>query len=501
VDSRLNPTQTPVEAPGKWSLDPNPDSTSETPPQNPDSGALTIEVDKPCVITIQTPSDAKKKSRLHSQLITCDEFARLEDIDKRTIGTWERRGKVHRLATGQLAPNGKPEYVIPVAQLSASGLALWRRERGGQTLDSTGRGTGTEASLGLAPQTANGDACRQATYIEHERAAGQAPSNNWPRGEMSEAGASIACPAPASSPLADSRCREVARFNADGIPILATDPRRVWEAGLVACRSPRCVEDFNRRRAAVLDLELAQARVDYGQNLDAARRVAHHHHVSWRTLLTWQRCYRKHGEPGLVPRWKRTEGSRTIPKRLQAQLEAFYAQAERPSFMQCYRFAADWWLAERERTGKQLDCPSYHAVRRHLESIIKRRPALIEACRLGPDRFRDRYEFVVNRDERAMALNECWVLDHRCMDTHVILPSGEIGRPWLTAVSDIHSADFVGFVLREKDQVTSDAVACAMATMGVEFHAVTIDSPVLDLSRRSDLASVKAALADVEVHL
>lgn len=46
-----------------------------------------------------------------------------------------------------------------------------------------------------------------------------------------------------------------------------------------------------------------------------------------------------------------------------------------------------------------------------------------------------------------------------------------------------------------------DAVACAMAAMGVEFRAVTIDAPVLDLSQRSDLAGVKAALADVEVNL
>jgi len=46
-----------------------------------------------------------------------------------------------------------------------------------------------------------------------------------------------------------------------------------------------------------------------------------------------------------------------------------------------------------------------------------------------------------------------------------------------------------------------DAVAWAMGEMGVEFQTVTIDAPVLDLSRRSDLAGVKAALADVEVNL
>ena len=46
-----------------------------------------------------------------------------------------------------------------------------------------------------------------------------------------------------------------------------------------------------------------------------------------------------------------------------------------------------------------------------------------------------------------------------------------------------------------------DAVEYARAHLAVEFRCVTVDEPVLDLSHRSDLASVKAALADVEVNL
>jgi len=46
-----------------------------------------------------------------------------------------------------------------------------------------------------------------------------------------------------------------------------------------------------------------------------------------------------------------------------------------------------------------------------------------------------------------------------------------------------------------------DAVRYAMARLGTRFRAVTVDAPVLDLSRRSDLAAVKAALAGVEVNL
>ena len=46
-----------------------------------------------------------------------------------------------------------------------------------------------------------------------------------------------------------------------------------------------------------------------------------------------------------------------------------------------------------------------------------------------------------------------------------------------------------------------DAVEYVMAQLGVTFTAVTVDAPVLDLSSRSDLPAVKAALADVEVEL
>lgn len=46
-----------------------------------------------------------------------------------------------------------------------------------------------------------------------------------------------------------------------------------------------------------------------------------------------------------------------------------------------------------------------------------------------------------------------------------------------------------------------DAVRYAMASLGVEFRAVTVDAPVLDLSRRSDLDGVKSALAGVKVNL
>lgn len=45
------------------------------------------------------------------------------------------------------------------------------------------------------------------------------------------------------------------------------------------------------------------------------------------------------------------------------------------------------------------------------------------------------------------------------------------------------------------------AVEYAMQHLGVTFQCVTVDEPVLDLSSRGDLASVKAAMAGMEVNL
>jgi len=46
-----------------------------------------------------------------------------------------------------------------------------------------------------------------------------------------------------------------------------------------------------------------------------------------------------------------------------------------------------------------------------------------------------------------------------------------------------------------------DAVAYSMERFAAVFQTVTIDEPVLDLSSRSDIAAVRAALAGVEVNL
>jgi len=359
------------------------------------------------------------KSRVHGSRVltstptlTYAEYAELERIATDTVHSRVRRGTTARLKVTDGGPNGKPVWVIPITQLSPAGLVRWQAEQ------------------------AEAAAATPGAHIEHD---------------------------PGDSALTDSDDRQVARFNRDGIPVLKTDPRRVWEAGLVATRSAKTIEEFFRRRRAVVDLEREQAACKHGEKLDAARRVAHDHGMnSHTTLLTWQRNYRRHGEPALVPKWKKREGSKTVPAKLQAKVEGFYARSARPTIRQCYRYARAWCDAQFECSGTWVRPPSYHAVNRHIQRCLELRGALIEAARNGPKHFSDRYEFVVRRDESAMPLNACWVLDHRCMDTHVILPSGKIGRPWLTAISDIHSADFVGWVLRERDEVTSDAVACAM---------------------------------------
>jgi len=498
-EPRLNPPQTPVDAPSGPSLDGNPDSDLQTRAANPDSDGLTLEIDTPCTLTIKPRSDAKKNIQTRAEFVSYDDYARLEGIDKRTIYYRASRGLIRRLTTGDLGRNGKPVYAIPLSELSASARALYWREKGGQFIDSTGRGTGTRASHGQAPQTPNGDGGRQATSIEHvERAgeaeAGQSHSQTCASPAQLELDAAMAGPVdsptgnprPAATPpraTADRRCATppAARFNGDEIPVLASDPARVWEAGLTATHSKHAVETFFLRRRAVTLLEAEQAACAHGEALHAARRVADRLGLdSYRTLLTWQRRYRRHGEPGLVPKWKKTGGSKTIPKRLQAQIEAFYAQGgghdelDRPTIYQCWAFARDWAIEAYRTAGGKPHVPSYYAVSRFIASLHKARPMLVETARRGPKHFGDHFEFHCRRDPQAMPLGDCFVLDHRVMDTHVIAPSGKIVRPWLTAIADIHSADFAGWVLRE--QVSSDGVASAFRRAILGFavlHAAT----------------------------
>jgi glucose-1-phosphate thymidylyltransferase len=71
---------------------------------------------------------------------------------------------------------------------------------------------------------------------------------------------------------------------------------------------------------------------------------------------------------------------------------------------------------------------------------------------------------------------------------------------WRFEPSIFEACRRIGPSPRGEYEVT-DAVQYAMANLGVEFRAVTVDAPVLDLSQRSDLDAVKAALAGVKVNL
>ncbi len=265
------------------------------------------------------------------------------------------------------------------------------------------------------------------------------------------------------------RAHAAACLNDEGIPVLASDPRLVWEAGLLATRGQHICEEFFRRRRVVLAVEAAMAAVAHGeatiaelQAIALLRQEPGNQNLNLGTVRRWRGDCKKHGEQRLVPRWAKEEGSKSIPKRLQTLLEAFYAQGgdyrdlNKPTVAQCHRELLRWWPSYYAGVAEPPLPPCPTTVQRFIERLLAKRPALLAAAREGKDAFRDRFGFHVIRDPKAIALGLAVCLDHRVMDTHIILPSGKIGRPWLTAIQDIHSAD-MAFVLR--DQVSSDGVA------------------------------------------
>ncbi len=445
-----------LEAGSGPSLDADPDSDLQTRACNPDSDAITLDVDARSRIMIPTRPAALRKIQTRTAILTYGDFARFEGIDPRTIFYRATHGLVHRIEVGR-GRNGKAIWVIPVSALSEVGRARYRESM--TRLDPEAVCQELAPAPVATPDDARSVAASAAEPLIHHEEHGPEAS--------AVRAAARGCRPPASGhPLADRRGQDLAGLNDEGVPVLKSDPRLVYEAGLVATRSRRIVEEFFRRRRIVQAVEAAMAAVPHGEE-DLARRRAiadlrkqrENAKLTYGTVRRWQGDAKKHGEQRLVPRWARREGSKTIVSKLQAELEAFFAQEQRPTFKQAFRHARRWCLAKAEATGQHVEPPSEHAVERFLKRCLEKRRMAIEAGRYGMKHFADTFEFHVRRDWTILPVNTCWILDHRCMDTHVILPSGKIGRPWLTAILDGTSADLVGWVLRE--QVSSDGVACA----------------------------------------
>ncbi len=532
LDAPSTAPQTPLEAPsGPSPLAPT-DSDQRTRTESSDSFDVRVEVQEPSVVTFHVEKAAKKNLRTRPVILTYPEYAALEGINRDTISYRVTHGGLIRVDTGRRSCRGHIVYGIPLDQpgVSASAQArYWAEQR--QLLDSTRSALdSTPAHHGAAPTTryallsGNSHATPEGSVVPTEAPTrdGQAPPLRLPAlaphheehvsaplvggasvpripvggaslprvpaaREAAASGGHLSGPLPPAGPCGGAgvpparqsagrmpapRAHAAARLNDEGIPVLASDPRLVWEAGLLATRGQHICEEFFRRRRIVLAVEAAMAAVPHKQK-DMARRQAiallrrqpDCADLTLGTVRRWQGHYRQEGEQRLVPRWAKEEGSKTIPKRLQALLEAFYAQGgrhdelDRPTIAQCHRQLLTWWLAFYSHLAEPPAPPSIWAVQRFICHILDRRPGLIEGARHGKDTFRDAHGFHVRRDPQAMPLGHCFCLDHRIMDTHVIAPSGRIVRPWFTAMIDIHSADFVGWVLRER--VSSDGVASA----------------------------------------
>ncbi len=476
LDAPSTAPQTPLEGDFGPTLDGDPESVLQSRPENPESSSISIQVDKPCIVTIQSQRPDEKKVQSRPVILAYADYARFEGIPINTVRSRIRSG-LPRVELAERGRNGKPVWGIPFEKLSASGQArYWQAKR--QQVDSTADLTGDGGSHGLAAPMGQGMAPSRQALIHDVRGRLAEPTSlasptalaSYPVGGASVPRVALAARGIGGgdehlSPAPPSAGPPSVAFNDAGVPVLASDPRLVWEAGLQAAFSEHACEEFFRRRRAVAALDLEQAVGGHGDKLDLARRVADQHRLkSWRTLLTWQRHVRKHGEQRLVPRWKKSTGSKTIPKHLQGLLEAFYAQGgahdelNRPSVRQCHAQMLVWFAGLYGHLAKPPKVPSYDAVNRFIAAIRKARPMLVESAREGKDFARDHFGFHVIRDPKAIGQGVAVVLDHRVMDTHVILPNGKIGRPWLTAIMEIYTSDFA-WVLDE--QVSSDGVASA----------------------------------------
>jgi len=215
--------------------------------------------------------------------------------------------------------------------------------------------------------------------------------------------------------------------------------------------------------------------------------------VSSATLRRWEKQFEEFGLDGLVVTYEKRSGPRSLTDEMVAFIHAVRVKHPRLNSREIHKTlvaecARRGWLTDGERP------PSYSSVRREC-----RRAETLAAYGEGPRTFRDLLPHV-ERDW-GCAPNTVWCADSRLADTLVMLDNGKAVRPWLVAILDCATREFVGWELCiGAPNATAIAKAFRMAAESFGLPAELIrdngkDYRSMDVDMVLELLDVKATNA------
>ncbi len=191
--------------------------------------------------------------------------------------------------------------------------------------------------------------------------------------------------------------------------------------------------------------------------------------VAASTIWNWLRLVeglpRPDWEPALAPR--HVGRTATTPCHPQAWdfLCADYLRPEQPSFVACYRR-----LTDAAAVHGWTPIPAEKTLRRRIEREVPRGARTI--ARQGRDLAQAIFPHQT-RDRSAYAAMEAVNADGHRFDVFVRWPDGEIGRPMMVAIQDLHSGMIVGHRLDRTESwpLVRAAFADMMESFGIPEHA------------------------------
>jgi len=444
-EDRMKPVQTPLEATEIGSLETPRDSGSETPANFETPVAVTHRAGQAYRDTAETPVRNRKKSETPAACVTYDEYAALEGITRKAVTTRVARGKIVAIDTGEPCRN-KVRKVIPISYLRPAARQRWARQH--TTTDPHGAEFGAGPAEPVDPPSIH-------LPVPSEQG-GSAPSSVASEGALERRPRAVGQAPPSRRQKAGPIKGIGSRLSTGLVPLLENGA--VDEAAMIAIGRQAHVAKWHKCLAAVRELEAVQADAGHGGKLEALDHVARRHGVSTGSLRRWQIAWRKGGDVALVPKWGKSQGSKSIPRPLQRQLLAAWHTPQQPTYQEMFDLAVRWSI-DRKRIA-----PCYKTIQRFLKK--HRNETVATALRLGKKPFQDKCRFHGTRDPEQLPVNGVWCGDHRLGDVMVIMPDGSIGRPWGTVFLDLCSGRYVGWVIRETP--TSDGVAATLrrATLG-----------------------------------
>ncbi len=172
--------------------------------------------------------------------------------------------------------------------------------------------------------------------------------------------------------------------------------------------------------------------------------IAHHElKTSYPRVVDSRRIYGEQGVSGLLAQYGKSAGKSIVKDEWFKYFKAAYLIEGAPSLRSCWvktmGFASG---LDSETTVKNF--PSSKTFLRRLEKEIPKNA--IYFARYGREAWNRKYGTYIDRDYTNLKPGECLVSDHAQVDVAVLLPSGKVCFPWVTAWRDFKSGKWLGWL-------------------------------------------------------